>query len=94
MRWDIDKALKSLGGDPVIARATLTRGGVPQPVWSITFSKYHFHGRTIHEAYLNARKMLKKLPADVLTALGVTRPKKFSNSYASARRKKQKAKSK
>jgi len=93
VRWDIDKALTSLGGEPVIQKATLTIEGEQKPVCCIKFGKnILFHGRSIHEAYLNARKGLKKLDDAALIELGLIRPRKRSNSYASARRKKKKAK--
>jgi len=88
MRWDIDKALKDLGGDPIISKATLTVDGGPRQIWVLKLNKHLFHGRSIHETYLNARKGLKKLPPEVLAAEGLKKPRKRSNSYASARRKK------
>lgn len=47
----------------------------------------HFYGWTIREAYLNARKALRNLPANELAHYGIRTPKKRSNSYASARKK-------
>jgi hypothetical protein len=89
VRWDIDKALVSLGGDPNIQQAHLSVAGETKKVWCIKFTKaLLFHGRSIHEAYLNARRELKKLDDETLTVAGITRPKKRSNSYATARRKK------
>jgi hypothetical protein len=50
--------------------------------------KLFFHGRTIREAYLEARRGVKKMSAADRDWYGIPAPKKRSNSYASARRKK------
>lgn len=61
-------------------------------VWALGLGKLSqrklfFHGWTIREAYLKARKAVKKMPSDDLVWYGIPTLKKRSNSYASARRK-------
>jgi hypothetical protein len=61
-------------------------------VWALGLGKLaqrkiFFHGKTIHEAYLKARRAVKKMSATDRAWYGIPTPKKRSNSYASARRK-------
>lgn len=62
-------------------------------VWSMGIgrlleAKEFFYARTIREAYLKARRFLKKLNPQELEVLGVQLPKR-SNSYMAAKRLKQ-----
>lgn len=51
-------------------------------------AKEFFYGRTIREAYLKARRFLKKLNSQQREVLGVQLPKR-SNNYMAAKRLKQ-----
>ena len=67
-------------------------------VWGLSIGrqndrKVFFHAHTIHEAFLKARRALKKASPAEREFFGVKIPKK-RNSYASARRKKDRKKPK
>jgi hypothetical protein len=49
--------------------------------------KLFFYGWTIREAYLKARREVKKMTLSAREGYGIPTPKKRSNSYASARKK-------
>lgn len=48
--------------------------------------KLFVYGRSIRTAYLKARKIVRRLPPDLLAYYGLKSPKKRTNSYASARK--------
>lgn len=80
----------------------IQRSNIPKPTekelefgvkaWSLGLGraqspKFFVFGRSIRSAYLQARKIIKKMNPKAREAYGIKAPKKNANSFASARRK-------